>query len=72
LSQPHLRLSECSRWPERQGCGQECLSQIEVLRKIAWCGRLSPSGMRARLARTAVSSSKASTGGRTAACIARP
>ena len=21
---PHLRLSECSRWPERQGCGQEC------------------------------------------------
>lgn len=28
--QPHLRLSECSRWPERQGCGQECLSQIEA------------------------------------------
>lgn len=27
---PHLRLSECSRWPERQGCGQECLSQIEA------------------------------------------
>jgi len=26
---PHLRLSECSRWPERQGCGQECLKQIE-------------------------------------------
>ena len=23
-----LRLSECSRWPERAGCGQECLSQI--------------------------------------------
>jgi hypothetical protein len=25
-----LRLSECSRWPERQGCGQECLRQIEA------------------------------------------
>jgi len=23
-----LRLSECSRWPERQVCGQECLQQI--------------------------------------------
>ena len=27
---PHFRLSECSRWPERQGCGQECLKQIEA------------------------------------------
>ena len=27
---PQLRLSECSRWPERQGCGQECLKQIEA------------------------------------------
>jgi len=25
---PHLRLSECSRWPEKAGCGQECLYQI--------------------------------------------
>jgi len=24
-----LRLTECSRWPEKQGCGQECLRQIE-------------------------------------------
>jgi hypothetical protein len=23
-----LRLSTCSRWPEKAGCGQECLSQI--------------------------------------------
>ena len=23
-----LRLSACSRWPERAGCGQECLAQI--------------------------------------------
>lgn len=25
-----LRLTNCTRWPERQGCGQECLSQIEA------------------------------------------
>jgi hypothetical protein len=25
---PQLRLSECSRWPEKAGCGQECLSQV--------------------------------------------
>jgi hypothetical protein len=30
LGTPPLRLSECSRWPERQGCGQECLRQIEA------------------------------------------
>lgn len=27
---PEFRLSSCSRWPERAGCGQECLSQIEA------------------------------------------
>jgi hypothetical protein len=27
---PALRLSACSRWPERQGCGQACLTQIEA------------------------------------------
>ncbi len=27
---PELRLSACSRWPERAGCGQECLAQIEA------------------------------------------
>ena len=27
---PDLRLSSCSRWPERAGCGQECLSQIQA------------------------------------------
>ncbi len=26
---PDLRLSSCSRWPEKQDCGQECLRQIE-------------------------------------------
>jgi hypothetical protein len=25
----HLNLNACSRWPERQGCGQACLEQIE-------------------------------------------
>jgi hypothetical protein len=30
LNEPTLRLNECSRWPERQDCGQDCLSQVEV------------------------------------------
>ena len=25
---PELRLSECSRWPEKAGCGQECLGEV--------------------------------------------
>ncbi len=25
----HLRLTSCSRWPEKAGCGQECLSEVE-------------------------------------------
>jgi hypothetical protein len=25
-----LRLKSCSRWPERQDCGQQCLQQIEA------------------------------------------
>jgi hypothetical protein len=29
LDEPCLHLSECSRWPMRQGCGQDCLRQIE-------------------------------------------
>jgi hypothetical protein len=28
MGHTELRLSDCSRWPERQGCGQECLTQI--------------------------------------------
>lgn len=27
---PHIRLSECSRWPEREDCGQACLAQIKA------------------------------------------
>jgi hypothetical protein len=50
-----LRLSSCSRWPERAGCGQSCLSQVAaspedcLVRNIltkwyqgkvcAWCGQ---------------------------------
>ena len=30
VAAPRLRLSSCSRWPERAGCGQECLSQVEA------------------------------------------
>lgn len=30
LSEPTLRLKECSRWPERADCGQDCLQQIEA------------------------------------------
>src|ERR1035437_6996177 len=30
LSEPTLRLKECSRWPERQDCGRECPQQIEI------------------------------------------
>jgi hypothetical protein len=52
---PDLRLEACTRWPEKAGCGQECLGQIEsapeacLLRNIladwyqgkscAFCGR---------------------------------
>jgi hypothetical protein len=30
LSDPVLCLKQCSRWPERENCGQDCLRQIEV------------------------------------------
>lgn len=30
LKGAELRLEDCSRWPERENCGQECLRQIEV------------------------------------------
>ncbi len=30
LGKTDLRLSTCTRWPERSGCGQQCLSQIEA------------------------------------------
>lgn len=30
FNEPTLRLNQCSRWPENQNCGQECLQQIEA------------------------------------------
>jgi hypothetical protein len=30
LHEPTVHLKQCSRWPERQDCGQECLRQIEI------------------------------------------
>src|ERR1700745_2868323 len=30
VNEPTFRLQECSRWPERESCGQECLQQIEA------------------------------------------
>jgi hypothetical protein len=30
LGDPDLRLTTCTRWPERKDCGQECLLQIEI------------------------------------------
>jgi hypothetical protein len=30
FSHPDLHLKACSRWPERQECGQECLLQVQL------------------------------------------
>jgi hypothetical protein len=30
LGDEQLRLNRCSRWPEREDCGQECVQQIEA------------------------------------------
>ena len=30
IGEPDLRLGACSRWPERELCGQPCLSQIQA------------------------------------------
>lgn len=30
LGDSKLRLDRCSRWPERQDCGQDCLKQVEA------------------------------------------
>jgi hypothetical protein len=52
---PELKLASCSRWPERAGCGQACLSEVEAApedclvrnilvkwyegKQCAWCRR---------------------------------
>ena len=30
VGESNLRLDQCSRWPERKDCGQDCLRQIEA------------------------------------------
>jgi len=30
FSHPDLRMKSCSRWPEREDCGQECLLQVQL------------------------------------------
>jgi hypothetical protein len=30
IKHPDLRLRSCSRWPEREDCGQECLLQVQL------------------------------------------
>ena len=34
LGEPELRLRGCSHWPERERCGQECISQIEAAPRV--------------------------------------
>jgi hypothetical protein len=29
VGRPELRLRDCSRWPQRSGCGQTCLTEVE-------------------------------------------
>jgi len=31
IGHPALQLQECTRWPERQQCGQECLMEIKAV-----------------------------------------
>ena len=31
ISRPDLRMKTCSRWPQRQDCGQECMLQVQIL-----------------------------------------
>lgn len=31
---PTLRLDDCTRWPERKDCGQECVAQLEKSRTL--------------------------------------
>ena len=35
-----FRLTSCTRWPERKGCGQECVSQIEASPEACLAGNM--------------------------------
>lgn len=55
VGQPEMRLRDCTRWPQKKDCGQECLLQVETApeeclvnsvlgkwykgRACAYCGR---------------------------------
>ena len=43
-----LELCECSRWPERKNCPQDCSRQIEEAPRPAWFARSSTAGIRGR------------------------
>ena len=44
FGEPRLRLGECSRWPTRVGCAQDCLTQIEAREsEMRFLSRLKPS-----------------------------
>jgi hypothetical protein len=53
-----IHLDQCSCWPERERCRQECLSQIKTIRKDARCGVLPNKGIAAEGVRIAVKLSK--------------
>ncbi len=33
FGRPHFRLADCTRWPEKAGCGQMCLADVEAAPK---------------------------------------
>jgi len=68
---PELRLSSCSRWPERAGCGQECLSQIEASPVECLVRNILTSGMRAKFARGAANLRRNRLGGAQAGAARR-
>ena len=62
LGDGQLRLSECSRWPEKEACGQECLAQIQEHQRPAWYGPSSTGGIRDRSVCIATNRSEKSIG----------
>ena len=40
LGRPDLRLKDCSRWPARSDCGEECLLQVEAWPKECLVGTI--------------------------------
>ena len=65
----YIRLDQCSRWPERQNCGQECLSQVHADPESCLEWR---SGIEGKLARIAKSRSRRFRGMTAVPCCSRP